>query len=63
MKNGCTAMVESMPVKKTPYEKLLFQKEKLEIELLDVNNALKLLEENPKVQKILDALSKVRIRL
>ena len=42
-------------------DRLNEQKEHLENQLDRVNTALKLLEENPKLQKVFDAVSQLRI--
>jgi hypothetical protein len=50
-------------IERTYQEKLNDRRTALQKELDDVDNALKLLEKNPEVLKVLDALAKVQRRL
>ena len=43
----------------TIYERLVQQKKNLEKSLDEVNKALELLKENPKIKEVLEALSKI----
>lgn len=58
-----TSLSDCRPIKLSHLEKLQEKKKDLEVRLADINNAIELLEKNPEVKGVLDALSKVFNRL
>ena len=53
----------AVPKESSPMDKLRDKKERLTQELQNVNNAISLLENAPEIQKVLEALAKVHVRL